>query len=420
MRNIWLVIKHDIGAILRQRSFWVMTLIMPVFLLGMNALTFIEDSQEGILGLGDEPGATPSDLPVIGLVDPAGLIAQIPEALPPELFVRFSDEASAREALAAGEVEQFVHIPADYIATGKIDVYDKEFQVALGSGATAIGMGDSGGLLSSLLAYNLAGDPRVAAALRDPVPSTQAEFHAIQPPEAGEQNAELAALVASVLPLVYYFLLLMGSTYLMRSVVAEKENRTAEVLLVSLDPRQMMIGKIVAMSAVTVIQVVVWLAGGIFLLDRGSSLLDVGSYSFPPGFLIWAVLFLVFGYLLFSSIMVAAGALANNAREGGQVTWLLIIPLMPTLMFAQAFVDEPHGTLSLVLSLFPFSAPSAMVTRMAVAAVPWWQVLLSLAGVAATAYVFVVLAGRFFRAGNLLSQQAFSWRRMLTAWRTSE
>ncbi|MGC9334236.1 MAG: ABC transporter permease, partial [Anaerolineae bacterium] len=88
--------------------------------------------------------------------------------------------------------------------------------------------------------------------------------------------------------------------------------------------------------------------------------------------------------------------------------------------FAQAFVDEPHGTLSLVLSLFPFSAPSAMVTRLAVATVPWWQVLLSLGGVAVTAYVFVVLAGRFFRAGNLLSQQAFSWRRMLTAWRNSE
>ncbi|MCL7454640.1 MAG: ABC transporter permease, partial [Anaerolineae bacterium] len=125
-------------------------------------------------------------------------------------------------------------------------------------------------------------------------------------------------------------------------------------------------------------------------------------------------------YLLFSSIMVAAGALANNAREGGQVTWLLIIPLMPTLMFGPSFVEQPHGTLALVLSLFPFSAPSAMVTRLAVADVPIWQILISLAGLAVTAYVFILLAGRFFRAGNLLSQQAFSWRRLATAWRGSE
>jgi ABC-2 type transport system permease protein len=417
MRNIWLVIKHDIGAIMRQRSFWVMTLIMPLFLLGINALTFVEIAEEEIPGLGGEPTA-PAEMPVIGLVDDAGLIAEIPESLPSDLFVRFPDEAAAHNALAAGDIEQFVHIPADYVATGQIDVYDRAFQVTLGDTA-AIGMGDGGGLLSYLLAYNLA-DPQVALALRDPMPSSQSDLHALQPAEAGEQNEALAMVVANVVPLVYYFLLLMGSSYLMRSVVSEKENRTAEVLLVSLDPRQMMIGKIVAMSVVTVIQVAVWMVGGVFFLDRGASLLDVGSFAFPPGFLVWAILFLVLGYLLFSSIMVAAGALANNAREGGQVTWLLIIPLMPTLMFGSTFVEQPHGTLALVLSLFPFSAPSAMVTRLAVADVPIWQILVSLGGLAVTAYAFILLAGRFFRAGNLLSQQAFSWRRLATEWRGSE
>ncbi|MFN2292463.1 MAG: ABC transporter permease, partial [Anaerolineae bacterium] len=245
MRNIWLVIKHDIGAIMRQRSFWVMTLIMPLFLLGINALTFVEIAEEEIPGLGGEPTA-PAEMPVIGLVDDAGLIAEIPESLPSDLFVRFPDEAAAHNALAAGDIEQFVHIPADYVATGQIDVYDRAFQVTLGDTA-AIGMGDGGGLLSYLLAYNLA-DPQVALALRDPMPSSQSDLHALQPAEAGEQNEALAMVVANVVPLVYYFLLLMGSSYLMRSVVSEKENRTAEVLLVSLDPRQMMIGKIVAMS----------------------------------------------------------------------------------------------------------------------------------------------------------------------------
>jgi ABC-2 type transport system permease protein len=95
--------------------------------------------------------------------------------------------------------------------------------------------------------------------------------------------------------------------------------------------------------------------------------------------------------------------LANNVREGGQLTWLLIIPLMPTLMFGQVFVEQHNGLLSVVLSLFPFSAPSAMVTRLAIAPVPLWQVLLSLGGLGASAYLFLLLASRFFRAGNLLS-----------------
>jgi ABC-2 type transport system permease protein len=71
----------------------------------------------------------------------------------------------------------------------------------------------------------------------------------------------------------------------------------------------------------------------------------------------------------------------------------------------------------LALSLFPLSAPSAMVTRLAVAPVPLWQILVSLGGLAVTTYVFVSLAARFFRAGNLLSSESFSWKRLATGWR---
>ena len=70
---------------------------------------------------------------------------------------------------------------------------------------------------------------------------------------------------------------------------------------------------------------------------------------------------------------------------------------MPTLMFGRMFVDDPGNALVLILSLFPFSAPSAMVTRLAVTTVPLWQILVSLAGVALTAYLFVSLSARFFR-----------------------
>jgi ABC-2 type transport system permease protein len=90
---------------------------------------------------------------------------------------------------------------------------------------------------------------------------------------------------------------------------------------------------------------------------------------------------------------------------------------MPTLMFSREFVEDPHGTLALVLSLFPLSAPGAMVTRLAFSNVPLWQLLLSVTGLAITTYFVVVLAARFFRAGNLLSTEAFNWRRFASGWR---
>ncbi len=427
MRNVWLVVKHDFGVVLRQRSFWIFTLLVPLLMLAINVYEIIQGDDGGTADA-DSPGPESmslADLPAIGLVDEAGLISDMPPGFPPDLFVRFPDLAAARAALEAGEVRQYVQIPADYVATGQMTVYEENFQLLSTGKDRGVAWGsETEWILPYVVNYNLIDDESGSSAsdllrtLQNPVPSALAEPHALKPQEVERaRDQELARLVASIMPFVYYFLLVMGSSYLMRCVVAEKENRTAEVLLLSLDPRQLMVGKMVAMSAVTCLQVAVWLGGGMVLLSRGDELLNVAEFSFPPGFVVWALVFLILGYLLYASVMAAAGAVASSARDAGQVTWLLVIPLMPTLMFASAFVEDPNGALSLVLSLFPFSAPSAMVTRLAVAEVPLWQVLVSLAGLALTAYLFVGLAARFFRAGNLLSLESFNWRRLATGWR---
>jgi ABC-2 type transport system permease protein len=410
MRELLLVARHDVKMILRQRSFWLLTLIMPVILMATNAAGFVRNDQGEAETLAGLPGlAKPSPF---GLVDEAGLVHQVPAELD-TLLVRYSNVEAARAALDAGEVGEYAVLPPDYLATGRIDVYGQDVQ-PLGTGAD----GTAGTVVPYLVALNLTGDAAVAAALNNPTPGSLAQRHDLAPAaQDGGRNRALAEIVAHILPLMYYFLLVMGSNYLMRSVVAEKENRTVEMLLLGVEPRPMMVGKILAASVVTIIQVVVWVGGGMFILNRGADVMNLAGYTFPPGFIVWAVLFLVLGFLLYASVMAAGGAMANSAREGGQMTVLLIVPLMPTLLFAQAFLDDPNGLLSVALSLFPFSAPSAMVTRLAVAEVPLWQILVSLAGLAVTAYLFVALAARFFRPGNLLSSQAFNWRRLLTDWR---
>jgi ABC-2 type transport system permease protein len=394
---------------------------MPILLIGLNAFTTIQSNRIATDSVETEETSSEtaiSELPAIGLLDDTGLLNRVPPGYP-ERFVRYPDQATARAALEAGYIEQYVYIPADYVATGQVTVYDQDFQIVRGGDNLGVSLGSEGDwLLRYLIEYNLTGDSQLILTLRNPTPGTLAEYHALAPREQPQRDDEaLAEVVSSVMPYIYYFLLIMGSNYLMRSVVAEKENRTAEVLLLSLHPRQLMVGKILAMSLVTLVQVVVWVGGGILILNRSADILQVASFSFPPGFVIWAILFLILGYLLYASVMAAAGAIAPTAREVGQVTLLLILPLMPTLMFGREFVAEPNGTLSLVLSLFPFSAPAAMVTRIAVAEVPLWQILLSLAGLAVTAYIFVTLAGRFFRAGNLLAYTPFSLRRLATGWR---
>ncbi len=426
MRNIWLVIKHDVGVILQQFSFWVMTLLMPLILVGINAYFVIEDSDALLAGTSSEEDeaaietAVVPEVQQVGLVDEAGLIMEMPPSIPADFFVRFMDEETAVAALEADDITQVVLIPADYMTTGDITIYDKNFQISRsGAGMGVAFDGDNEWMLQHLIDYNLVRDETTLQLLRDPLASTSLEVHILNPPEVDQSvnTRALASVVASVMPYVFYFLLVMGGNYMMRSVVAEKENRTVEVLLLSLEPQQLMVGKIIAMSVVVLVQIIAWVGSGVLLLNRSATALNVTDFAFPPGFLAWAALFLILGYLLYAAIMTMAGAMAPNAREGAQVMWLLIIPLMPTLMFGSSFLDNPHGALAVTLSLFPMSAPSAMVTRIAVAQVPLWQIILSLSLLAVTTYLVVGLAGRFFRTDNLLSGASFNMKRFVLGWR---
>lgn len=428
MRTIWLVFKHDLLATLRQRSFWLLSLLLPAVLMLVNMFLIIQRNQEDqVQSFNPEAQESqeleaPAGLEQVGLVDEPGLIAQIPEGFPSDLLVHYDSQAAGMAALEAGEIDQVIVIPADYLATGQIDVYEQNVQ--MGEGAARGLTGDRAPLLQVLIDANLSGNPQLAVALQDPVPRSLTRPHVIeagQETQAGpaENDQALAEVVATIIPYIYYFVLLIGSSFLMRSVVAEKENRTAELLLLRVNPQSLMVGKILAMSALTLLQLAIWFGGGWLALGRGAALFDLPPFTFPPGFIFWATLFMMLGFLLYASVMAAAGTMANTAREGSQMTWLLIIPLIPTLLFSPEFVDNPSGMLSTVLSLFPFSAPSAMVTRLAMGNVPTWQLLVSLAGLILTSYLFVVLAGRFFRPQNLLSQSSFSWRRMARGWRES-
>ncbi|MBL8055240.1 MAG: ABC transporter permease, partial [Anaerolineales bacterium] len=350
-RNLALIIKHDAGRLLREWTFWLFSFLMPGLLLAYLTYNAAQDARPAATPEPAAPAQPGLNLPPIGLVDEAGLIQRLPPGLPADWLIRYPDLAAAQAALAAGAVEQVIHLPADYLAAGHLTIFDRDFQL-LSSGegmGLAYGSADAW-VLAAVINYNLTGDAGLAALLRDPTPAGLAARHPLAPPAAeGAAASPLADWVASVVPFIFYFLLVLSGSYLMRSVVAEKENRTAEVLLLSVPPHQLMAGKILAMSVVLTVQLLIW-AGGAALMVRGwMAGLPFQAGLFPPGFWLWAAVFLVLGYLLFAAVMAAAGALAPNAREGGQMIWVLILPLMPTLMFSSEMIAQPQSPLTLFL-----------------------------------------------------------------------
>ena len=113
--------------------------------------------------------------------------------------------------------------------------------------------------------------------------------------------------------------------------------------------------------------------------------------------------------------MAGAGALAPNMRETGAATTIFVMPLIVPMMMINAMVSDPNGVIAIVLSLIPLTSPVAMMTRIAAATVPLWQILLSLALLVVTAWLIVRGVAGMFRAQVLLSGQKFKFGTFLKA-----
>ncbi len=409
MRNIRLMMKYELITILSKPSFWVMTVLFPLFLVGLNIGTqiMVHDRVEGSR-LGQEQL---QDQKPVGYVDEAGLISRFPEQFPADSLIAYPTEAAAQDALRRGEVGSYVFIPAGYIESGELTVVQAEFDPM---GATP------DFYFEQLLAYNIAGDPAVAETFSHPV--SVVESRRLAPVEAESGGAGGSGPMAFIVPYAVLFILFimitMSGSYMLQSVSREKENRTVEVLLLSINPRQMMFGKILGLSVVALLQMALWLGGGMLGLGNiGAFVESVTSVNLPASFLVWALLFFLLGYLLYASLLGAVGALAPSAQEGGQLTFIVLLPLMIPLWLNQTLLMHPNSLTAQIFSLIPFTAPLTMLTRMAATSVPVWQTLLSLAGLALVTYGMIVLAARFFRADTLLSYDPVKKERILKALR---
>jgi len=408
MRNVYMVIKHEILTTVGKRSFWVMTFIFPAFIILLNvgtqvmANSALDDSDMFLPGEGGElPDQT------IGIVDQAGLLRNYPPGLPDGLLASYPDEAAAQSALQNDTIGSYYLISADYLQTGDVIVVAKNFKL--------FGLGTED-LVEYLITYNVLDNPSLTAVAINPL--ARLKQTSLSPENSQDVTNPLTFFVPFATMFIFFFLITMSSGYMLQSVSKEKENRTVEVLLVSLRPRELMLGKMLGLSVVALLQMAIWFGGALLVLDQVKQLLQsVASFKLPSGFVLWGLLYFFFGYLLYASLMGAIGALAPSAREGGSITFLVLLPLMIPLWLNSAFIESPNGTLTTILSLFPLTSPTSMMTRLAAGAVPIWQPMLGLFLLAVTTYLVVLLAARFFRADNLLSNTALEWKRLIAEFR---
>ena len=257
--------------------------------------------------------------------------------------------------------------------------------------------------------------------------------------DAGD-NALGKFLLANMLSLLVYIAILIYGAMVMRGVIEEKANRIVEVVASSVRPFELMMGKVLGIGAVGLTQLVGWsvlmflfsaLASPIMLAlapDAPAPSATPADVPFDlaattsilsPSLLIAFVLFFVGGYLLFAGLFAAVGSAVDQEADAQTLQAPIMIPIILPILFLTAVADNPDGPLALFLSLFPISSPVIMIVRLAVSDVPFWQVALSLALLAAAFVGVIALAARIYRVGILMYGKKATfrdlWRWMRTA-----
>ncbi len=406
MRNILIIIRHEIITTLSRRSFWLTTFALPAVIitlsLGSQALARSSLAQDGSSPLLEKLN---SGAQAVGYVDEAGIIQHVPAQLPADVkwkvapFRPYPDQAAAQAALEEGRISRYYVIAPDFIRTGRVTVVDGDFSM--------FNSLENNDYFEYLLRLNLTSNANLAVLLADPTATL--ERKALAPQGANNQKGFAAFGVPFAALFIFYFAITMTSGFMLQSISKEKENRTLELLLLSARPRDLMLGKILGLGVVALLQVAIWIGGEQLLTSGGSS----GNVDLPDGFLFWALLYFVLGYLLYAAVLGAIGALAPTARDGARFTFLAMFPLFIPLIMNSVLIESPNGDFAVFLSIFPLTAPVTMVARLAAVPVPIGQLLLGLALLALTTYVIIVVASRFFRADTLLAFQNISLRRVV-------
>ncbi len=299
------------------------------------------------------------------------------------------------ERLARKEIDGYLVLPQDTLSRKEITIYSKNSSAVIGR----VRLEDALNKAISERRIALAGldADRVRELIKD------ITLKAVN--ERGESGRGRIILAFTLLMFLYLTILVYGVT-VMRGVTEEKQNRIIEVLLSSVSPFYLMMGKVIGIGLVGLTQYLVWSVFGI-VISMLSAAPALAMYADQiPRLSIWLFVFFVvyylLGYFLYATLYAMVGAIVSNDDDGQQAQMPITMTFMIAMILSTLVMENPSGTAATVLSLVPFFGPSLMFLRIALEAAPAWQIALSIALMVATIIGVVWLASKIYRIGVLM------------------
>jgi len=223
------------------------------------------------------------------------------------------------------------------------------------------------------------------------------------------KNEIVIIIMPIVMVMLMFIVVLVGASPLTTNIIEEKQLRIAEVLLGSVSPFQLMMGKLLGGVATSLTLGVIYVSGA-FVVARQLGVLHLLS----PALLGWFVVFTIVASLMYGALFVVAGAAATNIKEAqALVTPMMLIVVLPMFLIGP-ILSDPHGLIAQAGTFFPLSAPMVMMMRLGIPpAPPWWHPIAAVILSGLMTIVLVWVAGRVFRAGFLLVGRPASIRELI-------
>ena len=422
MNKTILIMRQELRTIFSSKSYIFFAFGIPILVL--LVLTGVRIFQGRSENDNVETANTPDELVLEteGYVDQSGLVHGVPDEFSGSLL-SFETEERAQAALLADEISSYYIVPPDYLEQGEIYYVfpdDKPYT-----------LDDQKWIMQRTMTFNLlGGDPDLADRAWSPIwevqmvritpqvqTGTVVEEDCSRPGSACYSN-KFIRLIPSILVVIFYIAFMSSSSMLFSSIGTEKENRTIEVLMLSISPRQLLAGKTIAMGSAGLLQTMTWMASIYISFNEGGSTLSLPEgFTFPFDILAWSVVFFLGGFAFYASLMAGAGAMVPKMKEAGVANFIAIIPLLFGYIFGllAPLANLADSAFMVFLGIFPLTSPVVMIMRLTDTVVPLWQVLLSAVLLFASAYYALSVAAAMFKTQNLLSGQPFSVRRYLQA-----
>jgi ABC-2 type transport system permease protein len=386
--NLRTVIAFEFRRTVTKRRFWAITLILPILVFGLGGL--IIASNVSTANTADEQKNARFEFlysDASGLVD-AGIAKQFGGT-------EIASEAEGVEEVQIGGTPAYFSYPADP-AKQTVKVYGEDAGVFQNSKYSAVAQ--------SLLAASVekkVGNATDVAVLRGEVETSITTF------KDGKVAPGFEAILPALVFLAAFFIVIVFlGNQMLNSTLEEKENRVTEMILTTINPTNLLIGKVISLFAIGIIQLAVFalpmLVGFLFFRDQLQlPNLDLSGLVFDPQKMIVGALILIGGFALFTGTLVAVGAVMPTAKDAAPVFSVVIFAVVIPLYASGFAISSPQAPIVQLLAYFPYTAPMTALILNAFGSLPLWQAIIIIAELFVLSVIVLRIAVRLFRYGSI-------------------